>query len=244
MKALVTGHSRGLGAAIAQALLARGIPVLGISRQGNAGLVAAHANLLTEVSMDLADGMSVCQWLDSGALKDYLADTDAAILVNNAGVLAPVAPPGAQGAVQVALAVSLNVAAPLMLADAFVKAGAHLADRRIVHISSGAARKAYAGWSVYCASKAALDHHARAVAEDAVPGLRICALAPGLVDTDMQATLRGSNPAYFPEMPRFEALKRDGQLTTPETCAARLIDYALSADFGRDAVADLRDFDH
>ncbi|WP_230969091.1 SDR family oxidoreductase [Nitrogeniibacter aestuarii] len=243
MKAVVTGHSKGLGAAIASALLERGIPVMGISRRANSDLAQRHGEQLTEVELDLAHGASVAHWLTCGDLSRWLADADTALLINNAGVVTPVAPPGKQGAAAVALAVSINVAAPLIMADAFVSATQHMPDRRIVHISSGAARKAYAGWSVYCATKAALDHHARAMIEDAVPNLRVCALAPGVIDTDMQTTLRGSSQDNFPSLPRFEALKREGGLTSPEDCAARLVPYVLSDAFGQAATADLRDID-
>lgn len=240
MKAVLTGHSRGLGAAIAAEFLKRGVPVMGVSRSGNAELKAQYGEALTEVELDLASGASTAHWLACGDLTRWLADADQAVLINNAGVVTPVAPPGKQGPAAVALAVSINVAAPLVLADAFVQASAHMTDRRIVHISSGAARKAYAGWSIYCATKAALDHHARSVIEDNVPNLRISAVAPGVIDTDMQTTLRGSDPSNFPSLPRFEALKRDGELTSPEDCAARLVPYALSDAFGSDPTPDLR----
>jgi len=241
MKAVLTGHSRGLGAAIAAQLLQRGIPVMGISRHSHGDLKARYGDHLTEVELDLAHGASVAHWVTCGDLVGYLADADRAVLINNAGVVTPVAPPGKQGPAAVALAVSINVAAPLVMTDAFVSATHHMTDRRIVHISSGAARKPYAGWSVYCATKAALDHHARSVIEDAVPGLRICALAPGVIDTDMQTTLRGTSPDDFPDLPRFEALKRDGNLSSPEDCASRLVHYALADAFGHDATPDLRD---
>ncbi|QID18314.1 SDR family oxidoreductase [Nitrogeniibacter mangrovi] len=241
MKAIVTGHSRGLGAAVAAALLERGMPMLGISRSSSEALRTRYGHLLTEVAIDLADDATLAHWLNEGELRRFLADAGTALLINNAGMVTPVAPPGAQGAAAVALAVRVNVAAPLILTDAFVAHTPGVQDRRIVHISSGAAHKAYAGWSVYCATKAALDHHARAVKEDAVPGLRICALAPGVVDTDMQATLRATDPDHFPALPRFEALKRDGELTDPAECAARLVPYILSDAFGEAPVADLRD---
>jgi NAD(P)-dependent dehydrogenase (short-subunit alcohol dehydrogenase family) len=114
-------------------------------------------------------------------------------------------------------------------------------DRRILHVSSGAARSAYPGWSVYCATKAALDHHARAVVMDNMRALRICSLAPGVVDTDMQAELRATGLERFPIRERFDNLKRSGQLTSPEACAQRLVRYLLSDEFGQNPVADLRE---
>ncbi|MDT1878453.1 SDR family NAD(P)-dependent oxidoreductase, partial [Acinetobacter baumannii] len=81
-------------------------------------------------------------WLAGAALREFLADASQALLVNNAGVVTPVGPLAAQDPAEVLRAVSLNVGAPLALAAAFVQA-APQAERRILHVSSGAARNAY-----------------------------------------------------------------------------------------------------
>ena len=136
---------------------------------------------------------------------------------------------------------ALNVAAPLMLAAALCAASPPAAERRVLHVSSGAARKPYAGWSVYCATKAALDHHARAVAADALPRLRICSLAPGVVDTGMQAEIRATPLERFPLRDRFAEMQRSGGLISPQDCAAALVAHLLGDAFGSQPVADLRD---
>jgi len=137
--------------------------------------------------------------------------------------------------------VSVNVTAPLLLGDAFVAATSACTDRRVLHVSSGAARSAYAGWSIYCAGKAALDQHARAAAEDAVNGLRVASVAPGVVDTQMQSTIRATGREDFPARAKFEALKRDGLLQRPEDAGKRLVDYLLSDSFGSRPAVDLRE---
>jgi NAD(P)-dependent dehydrogenase (short-subunit alcohol dehydrogenase family) len=114
-------------------------------------------------------------------------------------------------------------------------------DRRIVHISSGAARNPYPGWSIYCATKAALDHHARAVVLDNNRALRVSSVAPGVVDTDMQAEIRGTGLEHFPLREKFDDLKRNGQLSTPADAARKVLDYALSDTFGDSPVVDVRD---
>ena len=136
---------------------------------------------------------------------------------------------------------SLNVAAPLMLSAALARAGEPGVERRILHVSSGAARNAYPGWSVYCATKAALDLHAKAVALDATPALRVCSLAPGVVDTDMQAEIRATSADRFPMRERFEAMKRDGALVSADDCARRLVAYLTGDAFGSAAATDLRE---
>ncbi|MCK9367659.1 MAG: SDR family oxidoreductase [Metallibacterium scheffleri] len=238
-KAVLTGHSRGLGAALAAALLARGIATLGLARRDNAALAARYPQLLREVVLDLSDSAALRSWLDGGELHTWLAGAARVLLINNAGVVGPVGALDVQSPAQLARAVALNVSAPLMLAAAF--AASNTAERRIVHISSGAARQPIAGWSFYCASKAALDQHARTVAADATPGVRICSLAPGVIDTDMQAAVRASDPARFPQHARFVAMHAEGALLAPAAVAERLLDYLLGDAFGAQAVADLRD---
>lgn len=240
MKAVVTGHTRGLGEALAAALLARGVGVLGLARGGNAALAARFPGLLAEAELDLADAGALADWLDGGALAAFLAGAPQVLLINNAGMLAPVGPLASQAPRQIARAASLNIGAPLMLAAAVAGLADAGAERRIVHISSGAAHSAYPGWSVYGAGKAALDQHARAVAAEQAPGLRICSLAPGVIDTAMQAQIRASSPEQFPLRARFQALKDGGQLSSPADCAAALLAYALGEQFGQLPVADLR----
>lgn len=240
IKTLLTGHSRGLGEALARDLLARGHHLLGLGRSGNAALSREFPQNFSEQQLDLAEPGALQAWLASGRLDDFLADADQALLINNAGLLQPVAPLGTLGAAAIAQALTVNLTAPLILADAFVGATVHCHDRRIVHISSGAARNPYAGWSVYGATKAGLDQHARAVALEHIPGLRIASLAPGVIDTDMQAEVRASDASHFPQQARFAALKADGQLTAPAAAARRLADHLLSDCFGQSVDGDLR----
>jgi benzil reductase ((S)-benzoin forming) len=238
-KALVTGHSRGLGEAIARALLAQGIPVLGLSRAGNPALVDAFDSLLVQVALDLSNPAALQAWLASDGLAVFGADAEGLLLVNNAGSLGPVAPPGRQDAAALVQAVNLNVSAPLLLCDGVMRLGCP--QVRIAHVSSGAARTAYPGWSVYGATKAALDHHARAVQQDAPPGLRISSVAPGVVDTAMQTAVRASHAQDFPRLERFVALKAEGHLSTPEDAARRLVAHLLSDAFGAEPVVDVRE---
>jgi benzil reductase ((S)-benzoin forming) len=239
MKAIVTGHTRGLGAAITENLLARNVPVLGLSRGGNATLAAQYPSALQQVQLDLSDSSPLADWLAGEAMSRFLAGSNTALLINNAGLLDPVGPAQLQDVGAIAKTVSVNVAAPMMLTAALAKLS--VGDRRVLHVSSGAGRAAYPGWSIYCATKAALDHHARAVALDQTPALRICSLAPGVIDTDMQAAIRASTLEQFPLREKFDALKREGALASPQDCAARLLDYLLSEEFGKAPVADLRE---
>ena len=242
IRAVVTGHSRGIGEGVAAHCLERGISVLGIARHGNVDLAKRHDAKLQEASLDLGDADAIVRWIGSGTLRRFLDGASTALLVNNAGVIQPIGPLEAQDPAAVARAVTVNVSAPLMLSTAFARDTAGAKDRRILHISSGAGRKAYAGWNVYDATKAALDHHARTVALDRSPRLRISAVAPGTIDTEMQTELRASTDALFPDRPRFVKLKHEGGLLDPLEVGGRLVDFLLSPNFGDEPVSDLRDF--
>jgi NAD(P)-dependent dehydrogenase (short-subunit alcohol dehydrogenase family) len=249
-KAIVTGHTRGIGAALVDTLRARGVDVLGVARSRRAPKVGASADVsanvaelpgrFDEVELDLSDSNRLAQWLAGDALATFLAGAGRALLINNAGTLGPVGPSEGQPPADIARAVALNVAAPLMLSSAFSAATADVPDRRIVHVSSGAARNPYAGWTVYCATKAALDHHARAAALDAERGMRVASVAPGVVDTDMQGQIRNADESQFPSRERFTEMKRSGKLASPEDAAGKFVDYLLSDAFGQTPTADIR----
>ena len=240
MKAILTGHTRGLGAAIAEQLLARDIPVLGLARSGNAALAARYPALLTEIALDLSDPAALLAALAGDTARDFVASAQSLLLINNAGMLQPVGRVEMQDAAAIARTVSLNVAAPLMLTSGIA---AQMKGRpcRVLHISSGAGRHAYPGWSIYCATKAALDQHASVIALDQSPGLKICSVAPGVVDTDMQTEVRAIPPEQFPMRERFIKMKNEGTLTPPSVAAGKLLDYLLSDAYGTVPLADVRE---
>lgn len=240
IKAIVTGHTRGLGSAIATVLLNRHIPVLGLARHSHVDLSERYPELLSEYAIDLTESSRLQEWLSDGGLEAWVRDAQMVALINNAGTLQPIGPLGTQNSSCIAAAVALNVSTPLMLANAVVAVSGTAEERRVLHVSSGAARNAYSGWSVYCATKAALDRHAQSVAMEDTKRLRVCSLAPGVVDTGMQAEIRAMAEDVFPMRKRFVSLKDSGSLWSPEDCAERLVKYLLGPDFGQKPVADLR----
>jgi NAD(P)-dependent dehydrogenase (short-subunit alcohol dehydrogenase family) len=239
MKAILTGHTRGIGKAVAVELLSRNIPVLALARCESQELAARFPGLLQQVCLDLADSAALSDWLNGDLLDCFLKEAQSLLLVNNAGCVGPMAPLGRQEHAALIQAVSLNVTAPLLVSDALARR--YPGELRIAHVSSGAGRSAYAGWSVYGATKAALDHHARCVQKDNDPRLRISSIAPGIVDTDMQAAIRLTDERDFPLHDQFVTLKEQGRLSSPEAVAGKLVGYLLSEDFGNAPVSDVRD---
>ena len=107
----------------------------------------------------------------------------------------------------------------MLLTGAFLRAtAAWKAQRKVLNISSGLGRRPMASQAAYCAAKAGMDHFTRCVAleEAAAPnGAKICSLAPGVIDTDMQVQLRGADASRFPDIGTFIGLKDKGVLASP-----------------------------
>ncbi|MCP9760418.1 SDR family NAD(P)-dependent oxidoreductase [Aquitalea sp. S1-19] len=183
---LLTGASRGLGAALARTLATKDSDLVCIARQSDETLTLPEGARLAWVQADLADS-ALLELVAERALAALGTGPFATLtLINNAGTVAPIAPCGhyPQGGVEHALA--LNTLAPMLLCNAFLAwAAGRGAQVRILNISSGAAASAIAGWSVYGASKAALDHFSRCVAAEqaSLPdGARVVSLYPGVKD--------------------------------------------------------------
>ncbi|HLO95525.1 MAG TPA: SDR family NAD(P)-dependent oxidoreductase [Burkholderiaceae bacterium] len=250
---IISGSSRGLGLALARALLAsQDHQVVGIARRDNESLynlAAATGSALQQWRQDLAQPLPVAQALKQWLQAQPLAQFETLTLINNAGM---VTHPGAvqdTALAELSDALRVGAEATLLLSAAFLDACRQVpGELRVLNISSGLGRRAMAGTAAYCAAKAAMDHLSRAMALDeahrAGQGLkaaRIVSLAPGVVDTDMQLQLRSATPAAFPEQPRFEALKTDQQLSSPEQTATAVLRYLARADFGEQVIADVRE---
>lgn len=243
---ILTGGSRGMGLAMGQQLLQEGQQLLSLSRQTSAALqkCASSSAMLEQWSADLADPLPVAQRLGDWLRKLQPAHYASLTLINNAGVIPPVVPLSALQGSDIAHAMRVGLEAPMVLTAAFLAASAHwTAPRKVLNISSGLGRRAMASQASYCAAKAGIDHFSRSVALDealAPHGARICALAPGVIDTDMQVHLRSADPKDFPDQGNFAQLKQGGQLTSPEQAAARVLAWLKRPDFGDTVVADVR----
>jgi benzil reductase ((S)-benzoin forming) len=138
--------------------------------------------------------------------------------------------------------VILNAAAPQIVGEAFLDVvRRHEVDATLVMLTSGAARSIYPGWSSYCAGKAAVDHWVRNVGEEQArrQGVKVVAVAPGVVDTPMNEEIRATEETDFPRVDKFRDLHAAGGLGDPDEVARRMWTVLESLEGG--AVVDLRD---
>jgi NAD(P)-dependent dehydrogenase (short-subunit alcohol dehydrogenase family) len=193
---LVTGASRGIGAAAAEAL-----SVLG----ANLVLAARSADAIAALAERLPNALAIPT--DVGNLEDVqtlftrararFGRIDA--LVNNAGTLGPIGRIAEADPVVWAESLQANIAGQ------FYCARAALADLPlvIVNVSSGAASRPQEGWSAYCAGKAGLAMLTQSLhLEYGARGLRAYGFRPGVVDTEMQVLIRASGLNPISQLPR------------------------------------------
>lgn len=230
----ITGTSSGIGRALANELLLQpDTYVVGLGRTPG-----PRHERYEHILFDLATPLQPHQ-LPFVPLPDALSIG----LINNAGLLGP-ARVGTQDWETLRRVFGVNIVAPAMLMDAFVRAYQAVAVPKVVlNVSSGAGRHAVDAWAAYCATKAALDAYSQ-VAELEQRGreypIRFFSVAPGVVDTPMQAEIRQLAPSDFSDWQRFAHYHQQGLLATPEQVAHRLCGICRYPDRYSEVLLDLR----
>ena len=232
--AIVTGVSRGLGEALAVAMLERGFTVLGVGRTASPRLTSKRFHL---AACDLSEPALLAAAITPPLRLIAAGKPTTVTLVNNAAVATPAGVVGHLDASAIASAFATNAAAPVVMADLFFRSFPDdSVERRIINISSGAAQSAIPGMMAYGMSKAALEMMTRAiVAECSTPRFRCISLRPGVFDTGMQAYARTRDPAEFPSVALFRGFKENGLLKEPAEVATKIVEKLVLSpvDHGR-----------
>ncbi|MCO4088977.1 MAG: SDR family NAD(P)-dependent oxidoreductase [Limnohabitans sp.] len=244
---ILTGASRGMGLAMAEQLLQAGHSLLCIARHANPALSSLASQTgaqLTQWTQDLADGQAASERLKAWLQKQNPTELVSVHLINNAGVIPPIVPLSQSKPADLAQALRVGLEAPMQLCAAFLGATADWSiPRKVLNISSGLGRSPMASQAGYCAAKAGMDHFTRCMALDEAlrpNGAKVCSLAPGVIDTDMQVQLRGAAGQAFPDQAKFLGLKAQGLLSSPAHAAAQVLAYLARPDFGQQPIGDVR----
>lgn len=237
---IVTGTTRGLGAAFAARIAAdRGNELIAFARAPDGAVPGGW-----RVEADLADSAALARACERAAARMRGKRHAKAVLINNAGIVSPVGPLDQVDAAELERSLAVNLLAPMLLMRWFLGATAEVPLRRIINISSGAARRPIFGWGAYCSAKAGLDMASRTVAlECEARGLavEVVSLAPGVIDTPMQGLVREAPPERFPDVERFRAMKAEGALRPAEDVAGDILRLEAAGSLRGEAVRDLRE---
>lgn len=237
---IITGSSKGLGKALAESLAQNPRhQVIGISRSG----LSLNGDNYTDLKVDLSD---------SAALVDHLEDIfpvqayERVVLINNAGWIGEIGPMGKLDPKGIMDIQTINVIAPAILMNAFIKKYKDdKAEKIVINISSGAAEKNMDGWSGYSSSKSALNRMTEiAQAESQLHGygMMYFALSPGIIDTPMQEAIRSARKQDFSSVETFKEYKAKQQLSSPEAVTNKIIYLIEHADSFTDVLQDVRKF--
>ena len=244
---ILTGASRGLGLAIAHQLVVPGNTLLCMSRSTNDALAARASSAsatLVQWRQDLALGARAGARLEQWLREQTSGNFASATLINNAGVMARIEPLSDADADDLSRTLRVGLEAPMQLTSAFLRATHNWkAAKKVLNISSGLGRRAMAAQAGYCAAKAGMDHFTRCVALDEAlktNSAKVCSLAPGVIDTNMQIQLRSADANAFADRGTFVRLKETGSLASPEHAARSVLDFLARADFGTEVIADVR----
>lgn len=238
---IITGASKGLGKALAEFYSEHGYTVYSLARTNNKEWTS-----INQVACDLAD-TGLAKNVFSELLESILKEKPTSItLINNAGTLGEVNTLDSIPSHDIEQTVSINYTAPLLFCSIFIDKTKDLSiEKKIRNISSGAAKGAYHGWSVYCSTKAAMDSFTRVVAaeqsEEENP-VHALSIYPGVIDTGMQSQIRETTEKQFSDVERFRRMKKEGDLSSPTTIAQLIYKIDLDSTIENGKIEDVREF--
>jgi NAD(P)-dependent dehydrogenase (short-subunit alcohol dehydrogenase family) len=191
---VITGVSRGLGRALAEALIAAGHRVAGCARGAEA--VATLAQQYPDqhfTAVDIGDGAAVQTWAE--AVLDQVGVPD--LVINNAGLVNEPAPLWQVPGAEFEAVVTVNLLGTVNVLRSFAPAMIQRGSGIFVNYSSGWGRSTSPEFAPYCATKWAIEGLTQAFAQELPPGMAAVALNPGIIHTDMLETCYGEEAARF-----------------------------------------------
>lgn len=231
----ITGTSKGLGRAIVNELLKdENNFVFGYSRNN----LITHKNYYHKLlDLNNLDAVKKIQFPE-------LTQPERIVLINNAGIVGDINHIGSVKNDQIISCFNVNLIAPSILVNNFYNAYHQLSvDKMVINISSGAGKSAIDGWSSYCSAKAGIDMFSKVLAEEIKiddANFKVLSIAPGILDTNMQLEIRNAKSQGFSNIERFKEYKQNGDLSSPEEVANKVIRFINEEKLQSETICSVR----
>lgn len=214
---VLTGYSRGLGAEVLRLLVeskkSRHIVCVGRSEPELGDRISnlfIQADLSSELQLDSFDTIKTLSF-------------SRLVFISNAGIINPIAPSPKLNQEDIQPSIYVNMISPMLIASTL----STICDEKqaildILNVTSGAASRPIKGWGAYCAGKAGAKMFFDVMNEEQ-ERIRVVNFDPGVVDTEMQKTIRGSTHKDMPDVDLFRSFLTDNRLRSPSVVAQELI---------------------
>ena len=239
--AIITGASRGIGAAAARQMASHGMTVVLAARSLNDTQAVAR-QICDDGGRAIAVACDVSDYDQVKAVVDHAMENVGRldVLVNNAGTIDPIAHLAESDPAAWSQVVDINLKGVYFGIRAVLPIMKTQNSGVIINISSGAATNALEGWSHYCATKAGVLSLTKCVHKEVAQyGIRCIGMSPGTVATDMQVSIKDSGIGPVAQMAFSEHIppewpgKAIAYLCTADAAEFSGTDFSIKTDEGR-----------
>ncbi len=238
---LITGASKGIGRSFVEELVNRGFDVIATARPSSSLEELNELTNVTVFSADLANRSEVAE------LCKNILELNRPLngVIFNAGQISPIDAIYRVNVDDWSKNIEMNLLSVQHMTKELWPLLCRAERSRITTISSGASLRALESWSAYCVSKAGLDMLAKSIAvEGQLDGISAISIAPGIVDTSMQLTIRSTPDEKFPMRQTFQDYYDNASLSHPKDVAVRLTPLVLEHSMDQSGQRyDIRDFE-
>lgn len=217
---IITGASKGLGLSLLKLVLDKGHCAITLSRSKTIFHPNHH-----HIKINLSNPIQLEKKLNKALSQFEKNKIKGIVLINNAASVEPIGDFDKADIDNIKKHINLNFLTPILISKWFMTT---FQKRRspliIANISSGAALHPISNWSLYCSTKSALLMFTNCLIRDNEhkKNFKAFSFSPGVMDTNMQETIRKQSKQTFKDIERFKDLKQKNLLKNPDKVASKL----------------------